>query len=233
MTTWIILRAAGIGAYVMLFLAVAFGLIATGSPFGKRFAKASSVSVHQFLSTVGLLLLGAHLGGLLIDRYLPFRPIQLVVPGASTYRTIPVALGILAMYAMVVVLASSWARRAYSPKVWRAIHLLAVPAFILSMLHGVFAGADAARPWLFATYVVTAVIVVFLLVLRGLVANMRPVRRAQSSPRSAAPSLRSSAGAGDKDVPNVESPSPSREDALLVAGEPIGDAVGSPERSGS
>jgi predicted ferric reductase len=230
MTTWIILRAAGIGAYVMLFLAVAFGLIATGTPFGKRFAKASSVSVHQFLSTVGLLLLGVHIGGLLMDRYVPFGPTDIVVPGASSYRPIPVTLGVFAMYAMVVVLASSWVRRAYSPKVWRAIHLLAVPAFALSLLHGVFAGADAARPWMFSTYVVTGVIVVFLLVLRGFVAGMRPARRAQSSPRSAPPSPRSSDGLGDRaaSVPDPSSPSPARErvDVEACVGEGVATSEG-------
>ena len=49
MTTWIVLRAAGIGAYVVLFASVAFGLVATSGPFGKRFAKASSISIHQYL----------------------------------------------------------------------------------------------------------------------------------------------------------------------------------------
>ena len=39
MTTWIVLRAAGIGAYLMLFFSVAFGLVATSAPFGKRIAK--------------------------------------------------------------------------------------------------------------------------------------------------------------------------------------------------
>jgi predicted ferric reductase len=229
MTTWIILRAAGIGAYVMLFLAVAFGLIATGTPFGKRFAKASSVSVHQFSSTVGLLLLGVHIGGLLLDRYVPFGPTEILVPGASSYRPIPVALGVLAMYAMVVVLASSWIRRAYSPKIWRAIHLLAVPAFVLSLLHGVFAGADAARPWMFATYVVTGVIVVFLLVLRGFVAGMRPARRAQSSPRSVPPSPRSSDGLGDKGASAADaSPPPPAGEGVGVDGW-VGEAVASSE----
>lgn len=229
MTTWIILRAAGIGAYVMLFLAVTFGLIATSTPFGKRFAKASSVSVHQFSSTVGLLLLGVHIGGLLLDRYVPFGPTEILVPGASNYRPIPVALGVLAMYAMVVVLASSWIRRTYSPKVWRTIHLLAVPAFVLSLLHGVFAGADAARPWMFATYVVSGVIVVFLLVLRGFVASMRPARRAQSSPRSAPPSPRSSDGLGDKAASVTDPSPPSPAGERVGVEECVGEAVASSE----
>jgi predicted ferric reductase len=227
MTTWIILRAAGIGAYVTLFLAIAFGLIATGTPFGKRFAKASSISVHQFLSTVGLLLLCVHVGGLLMDQYMPFGPVEILVPGASNYRPVRVALGVVAMYSMVLVLASSWVRRAYSPKIWRAIHLLAVPAFVLSLLHGVFAGSDAARPWMFATYVVTGVIVVFLLVLRGIVAGMRLARRAQSSPRSTPPSPRSSDG--DKGASVADPSPPPTEGERVGVEELLSEAVASPE----
>lgn len=202
MTTWIVLRAAGIAAYVMLFSSVAFGLIATSTPFGKRFAKASATTAHQFMSTVALFLLAVHVGGLLLDRYMPFGWAQIVVPGASSYRSVPVGLGVLAMYAMVLVLASSWLRRRYPVRVWRAIHLLSVPAFVLSLLHGIYAGADATRPWMFATYVVTGVIVVFLLVLRALVAGMRPVRRTQSSPRSEPPSSASAGtvGVGERTV---------------------------------
>ena len=104
MTTWIVLRAAGIGAYVVLFASVAFGLVATSGPFGKRFAKASSISIHQFLSTVGLVLLAIHIGGLLLDTYTHFGPKEVLVPGASSYRPVAVALGVIGMYGTVLVL---------------------------------------------------------------------------------------------------------------------------------
>jgi DMSO/TMAO reductase YedYZ heme-binding membrane subunit len=187
MTTWIILRAAGIGAYLTLFLSVAFGLMATSAPFDKRFAKQSAISIHQFLSTVGLVLLGIHIGGLSLDSYMHFGPKEILVPGASTYRPVAVAFGVVAMYAMVVVLVSSWIRRRCSAKLWRRLHLFAAPAFVLSMVHGIFAGADASRRWMFLVYVGTACIVVFLLILRALTVGIRPARRAQSSPGSPPP----------------------------------------------
>ena len=56
-TTWIVLRAAGIGAYLMLFFSVAWGLASTTSVFGKRISKASMTTVHQFTATCGLFLL--------------------------------------------------------------------------------------------------------------------------------------------------------------------------------
>ena len=101
MTNWNLLRAAGIGAYLMLYLAVAWGLVATTSIISKRISKASSNLFHQFVATTGLVLLGVHLALLLIDGFMPFAPLDLILPMRSTYRPIPITLGIAAMFAMV------------------------------------------------------------------------------------------------------------------------------------
>ena len=178
MTTWIVLRAAGIGAYVMLFLSVAWGLVATTGALGKRVSKATATTVHQLLATTGFVLLGVHLGGLLVDAFMPFGPAQILVPGRSTFKSIPVAIGIVAMYAMVFVIVSSWMRKRIGTRWWRRSHLLAVPTFILSMVHGVFTGTDTVRPVMWWTYVATGLITLFLLVVRGLTAGFRPARAA-------------------------------------------------------
>jgi predicted ferric reductase len=175
-TTWIVLRAAGIGAYLMLFASVAWGMVATTSLVGKRVAKATAIAVHQFIATVAVVLLGVHLGGLLLDQFIRFRPLDLVIPLYSSFRPLPMAFGVVAMYATVTVLASSWLRKHMNTKIWRRIHLLAVPAFTLSMLHGVFAGTDTARPLMWWVYIGTGSITVFLLIVRGLTAGLRPVR---------------------------------------------------------
>lgn len=176
MITWIILRAAGIAAYVMLFASVAWGLAATTSVFGRRVAKATAVAVHQFLSTVALVFLGIHLGGLLVDRFMPFSPLDVLVPLRASFRPVAVAFGIVAMYAMVTVLVSSWLRKRLGTTWWRRLHLLAAPTFILSMVHGIFAGTDSARPWMWWIYVTTGSVLLFLVVLRGLTAGFRPAR---------------------------------------------------------
>jgi DMSO/TMAO reductase YedYZ heme-binding membrane subunit len=183
MTTWIVLRAAGIGAYLMLFASVAWGMVGTTSVMGKRVAKATAIAVHQLVATVAIVLLAVHLGGLLVDRFVPFGVADVLIPLYASYRSVPVAFGVVAMYAMVIVLASSWTRKHLSTKVWRRIHLLAVPAFLLSMVHGVFAGTDTVHPWMWWIYVATGGLVMFLLIVRGLTAGLRPVRAAHPAAR--------------------------------------------------
>jgi cytochrome b561 len=175
-TNWIVLRAAGIGAYLMLFLAVSWGLVATTSPFGKRVSKPSATLVHQFLSTCGLTLVALHVGLLLVDRFLPFSPADVLVPMHATYRPVAVAFGVIAMYALVFVIVLSWLRKRIGTRWWRRSHLLAVPTFTITLVHGVFAGSDTVRPWMWSTYLATGATVLFLVIVRGLSAGYRPER---------------------------------------------------------
>jgi predicted ferric reductase len=184
-SAWILLRAAGIGAYLMLFLSVFWGLVSTTSIFGKRISKASATTLHQFLSTCGLFLLAVHVGVLLVDSFMPFSIADVTVPMASSYRPVAIAFGIVAMYATVFVIVTSWMRKRIGTTWWRRTHLLVVPTFVLSLVHGVFAGTDAARPAMWWTYVGTGLIVLFLLIVRGLTAGVRP-ERATPPPRARA-----------------------------------------------
>lgn len=200
MTNWIILRAAGIGAYLMLFLSVVWGLVGTTTPFGKRVSKPSATLVHQFMATCGLALVGVHVALLLIDEFMPFTLSDALIPMRSTYRPVGVAFGVVAMYALVAVIVLSWLRKHIGTRWWRRSHLFAVPTFTLTLMHGMFAGTDAVRSWMWVTYLVTGTLVLFLVIVRGLTAGFRPQRaalpehvRARTS-RLAAPAEGPSAG---------------------------------------
>lgn len=184
MTTWILLRAAGIGSYIALWLAVDWGLIATTSLVTKRVSKPTSTLFHGVVASAGLALLMIHLGGLLLDRFMPFGLLDLVIPMRAGYRTLAVSFGVFAMYAMVLILVTSWIRKRLSTKLWRTIHLLAIPTFTLALAHGVFAGTDSSRAWMFAIYVVTGVLTLFLVIVRGLTYGYRPPRPERPATRA-------------------------------------------------
>ena len=168
MLTWIVLRAAGVAAYLMLWATVSWGLVGTTSLLGRKVARVTAINVHQFLATAAFVLLGVHIGGLLLDRFVPFKPLDVLLPLHTTYHTVPVAFGIASMWAVVIVLLSSWLRKHISTKAWRALHLLAVPAFAMALVHGVFAGTDTLRPWMWWGYVVTGGSVLFFMLTRAL-----------------------------------------------------------------
>lgn len=179
MILWIVIRAAGIGAYVALFLSVAWGLVSSTGVITKRMSKASSNRFHASVATTGLALLAIHVVLLLVHDFVPFRVLDLLVPLRSAYRPVAIAFGITAMYAVVIVQVSSWTRGRFPTRVWRALHLLAVPAFILALLHGLFAGSDTMRPWMSLLYLSTGITTLFLVLVRGLTAGSRQPRAAQ------------------------------------------------------
>jgi methionine sulfoxide reductase heme-binding subunit len=174
--TWILLRAAGIGAYVMLWATVSWGLIGTTSLVGKRVSRATSITFRQFLAASAFLLIGVHIGSLLLDTFVHFTPLDVAIPLHTKYKTVPVALGIASMYAVALVLISSWARRRLSTTWWRRLHLLSVPAFALALVHGVFTGTDVVRSWMWWSYVLTGGTVLFLMLTRALTVGLRPER---------------------------------------------------------
>jgi methionine sulfoxide reductase heme-binding subunit len=181
---WNLIRAAGIGAYLMLWASVTWGLVATTSIFGRRVPKATSVALHQAFSTVGLLLLAAHLGILLVDRFMPFSPLDLVIPMRATYRPVGVTFGIAAMFAMIVVLLSSWGRRLVGTTIWRHLHALSVPAFSLALVHGLMTGTDTPRPPFFWFYLATTGVTLFLVLARAFTVGLRA--RRQPAPETSA-----------------------------------------------
>jgi len=176
-------RTVGWGLAAALILAVATVLVTW---------KASSpllFLLYPILILGGLALLAVHLGGLLADRFVRFDVPDLLVPFRVEKSTTAVALGVFAFYACLLVLLTSWLRRGIGTVWWRRFHLLATPAFVLALMHGMLAGTDSARPWLWWTYLGTALVVVFLLLVRALDARPAPRERNQAmqQPRSGAP----------------------------------------------
>jgi DMSO/TMAO reductase YedYZ heme-binding membrane subunit len=178
MTTWILLRAAGIGSYVMLFLSVAWGLVATTAVVSKRVSKPAANLFHAFVASTGLALLGVHMGLLLVDEFMPFSVATLTLPMASEYRPLAVTAGVVAMYGIVAIVVTSWLRKRVGTSWWRRVHTMAVPMFTLTLAHGLFAGTDSERPWMLALYAVTGLLVVFLTIVRALTFGYRPPRPA-------------------------------------------------------
>jgi DMSO/TMAO reductase YedYZ heme-binding membrane subunit len=65
----------------------------------------------------------------------------------STYRPVPVGLGIAGFYLMLLLSVSFYIRRAIGQKNFRLFHYASFLAFALATLHGVLAGTDSGPLW--------------------------------------------------------------------------------------
>jgi sulfoxide reductase heme-binding subunit YedZ len=144
---WAMERAAGLTAYGLLTVAVVLGTLTNSGIWNKWKLRNVMSQVHQFVALLFIPFLALHLWGLLQDKSVLFTWVQVLLPLQSTYRPIPVGFGILSLYGVLVLILSSALRRYIGGKVWRALHALSFPVFILVTLHGLLAGTDSARTW--------------------------------------------------------------------------------------
>lgn len=166
-TFWYISRAAGFTAYALLTLSVCLGLLVRTRLLDALVARWRSFDLHQFTALLALGFVALHVFSLLGDHYIGFQLDQLLVPLASPYRPAQVALGIIALYLLVVVVGSFYVRRAIGYGTWRAIHYATFGLFVLVLAHGILAGTDSGESWARAIYWGTGLLVAALTLWRA------------------------------------------------------------------
>jgi sulfoxide reductase heme-binding subunit YedZ len=150
-TFWLLARASGLTAYVLLTASVLAGLVLKSRPF-RALKPAAITDTHRFVALLGLGAIALHGATLLLDRTIHLSPVALFVPGASPYRPVPVGIGVLAAELMLVVCASFALRRRIGQKNWRRLHWATYGIFAAATVHGLAAGTDTSQPFAFAIY---------------------------------------------------------------------------------
>ena len=105
-TFWILARASGLTAYVLVTLSVLAGLVLKSRPLGGRLRAAAVADTHRTLAFLGLGFVAVHGLTLVLDSTVRITPLALVVPGLTGYRPLATALGVLAAELMILIYAS-------------------------------------------------------------------------------------------------------------------------------
>lgn len=151
-TFWIIARAAGVAAYVLLTGSIVAGLVVRSKPFSRSVKPATAVDLHKALAFLSLVALSIHGAALVADSTVEISPAALFVPGLAGYRSLWTSIGVLTGELMVVIYLSFWLRRVIGQRSWRRLHYTTYAAFAGATLHGVATGTDAGLPWAMALY---------------------------------------------------------------------------------
>lgn len=167
-TFWLLARAGGLSAYVLLTCSVLAGLTLKSRPFGRALRAGAVTDVHRFLALLGLGMLALHGLALALDHTVHMPVAALVVPGLSPYRPLAVALGVLACELMALVVVSFPLRRRIGMRNWRRLHWATYLLFLLATVHGLAAGTDSAQPWAHGLYLGAVGAVVFATAWRAL-----------------------------------------------------------------
>jgi sulfoxide reductase heme-binding subunit YedZ len=145
---WYTTRATGIVALCLLTIVMVLG-IGTATRAGGRFLLRFEVAeIHRRLSMVAVVFVALHVVTTLLDSYVNVGLIAAVVPFASHYKPLSVALGTVALDLMLAVGISSLFRSRISPSSWRAIHWLSYLCFPIAAVHTIVIGSDMKHGWM-------------------------------------------------------------------------------------
>jgi sulfoxide reductase heme-binding subunit YedZ len=165
---WLVSRASGVVALVLISLSVLLGLAMAAGALRRPSLKRKVARVHEQLALTSLVAIGAHGLSLLGDSWLQPGLRDIAVPFTISYRPLFTGLGIIAGYLAVLVGPSFHLRRRIGAARWRKMHRLSLLVWFLAAVHTVGAGSDAMRPWLRAIVVSPIVPTIYLLLLRAL-----------------------------------------------------------------
>ncbi len=157
---WFLTRSSGIVAMILIAAAIINGFIYSGREGGQRIRPDWWVDLHRGLGGYALIFTVFHL----LTAYgadLGYGVIDIIIPGVSKQWTTAVTLGVLAFYAMLITVFTTWPKRRFRSRIWHAIHLLTLPATIAIGVHGWQMGTDSRTGWYIALMAILTGLVMY------------------------------------------------------------------------
>lgn len=165
-TSWYIARASGLTLYLLLWASAMFGLGMTTGIFDRWGSRGTIYSLHRFVTGLSYGFLSAHVLSLVIDPTVSFGLSEIVIPFKASWGEPWTGMGVVASYLLAVIGVSSAMMRRINFRIWKALHRLAFPMYVLALAHGVGSGTDTGRSIVTGMYWVTAGCLLCLLLFR-------------------------------------------------------------------
>lgn len=147
---WFVARGAGIVSLLLSTAVVCLGLLTAARWQRPGWPRFLTVELHRSVALVSVVFVALHVITAIVDPYASLGLLAAIVPLASSYRPVAVALGVISVDLLIAVLATSLVRDRIGQRTWRAIHWLAYAAWPLAVAHSLVAGSDAFAPWMLA-----------------------------------------------------------------------------------
>ena len=126
---WALARGSGVSAFVLLTVAVALGLALSLRLASPAWPRVLTSEAHRLVTLLALWMTGLHVALLLVDAEAGFSVGDVLLPFAAGYRPAATALGVLALYAVAAVWATTLVRNRLGYRLWRRLHALAFVAY--------------------------------------------------------------------------------------------------------
>jgi sulfoxide reductase heme-binding subunit YedZ len=143
---WYAIRASGVLAFVLLTCTVLVGVGLAGKVRLARWPRFTVDALHRYLGTLFWVFLGVHVVTTVVDSYVRLSIADIVIPFASSYRSLGLGLGIVATELLLALAIVNRLRDKLSYRFWRRAHYLNFVVWVGSTLHGVLTGTDSLVP---------------------------------------------------------------------------------------
>lgn len=181
---WHLARASGMVAWAILTLSMVWGMFLSTRILQDRRRPAWLLDLHRWLGGLSVFFVAVHLSGLVLDNYVDFGIADLLVPFHSSWHPVAVAWGVVGLYLVVAIQATSLAMKRLPRRWWRGIHLTSFALFWIVSIHAAFAGTDATAPWYRITSTVMIVLVMVVTLYRVLTKTAAGPRRRRGVPET-------------------------------------------------
>jgi predicted ferric reductase len=151
MLLWYTSRSAGLLSQILLSATMVLGITGVmrlNAPGWPRFVL---THLHRNLSLLTLVFLVVHISTAVIDPYVSIRWIDAVVPFTSSYETLWLGLGAVALELVIALIATSLLRARIGLATWRGLHWATYACWPIAVIHGLgIGGQDTRTPWIVA-----------------------------------------------------------------------------------
>jgi len=174
---WYVVRASGFLAAGLLFALMISGIGQVTGLTYKYIEPLKAWAIHKAMAISLCVAVLIHILFILLDTYVHFSLVQILVPFQSSYTTgakianisigsLGISLGILAMYGTFIIVASSLGIINKYKKTWKWLHYLSYAVFVMVFVHALYTGYDLTHGVLRAGWILAMLIVIVAVISR-------------------------------------------------------------------
>ena len=144
---WYVTRASAMIAWVLMTVAVVWGILLSTRIFRRVDNPAWLTDLHRYLGGVSVIMVLLHMASLALDGWIHMSLVELLTPFATAFKPFPVALGILAFYLLIAVQGTSLVMHRLPRKFWKGLHYSSYASILLVSFHAGLVGTDVGSWW--------------------------------------------------------------------------------------
>ena len=163
---WYASRATGIVALLLLTAVLVLGILVNRQGRLPGLPRFAVTDLHRNLSLLSVAFIAVHVLTAVLDTFVHIPLASAVIPFASGYERLWLALGAVSLDIMLAMIVTSLLRGRLNRVLWRAVHLLAYVSWPVAFVHSIGSSKDLQQGWMLVAAIGCAMIILAAVVWR-------------------------------------------------------------------